>query len=131
MMQAWLAAKKPVFVISGSQVNLQRMGSEGLVGIDGFLQEYLPDSDEAKNAINIIHERKLKLQAPSVAFTGGGPSAKSSAMDFLKKMKPRDLQVVWISPEEKAPIIPRKIVQLHTDDGGRMSTNAYPATYQI
>ncbi|KAI7976462.1 hypothetical protein EIK77_003277 [Talaromyces pinophilus] len=126
MMQAWLEANKPVFMISGSQVNLQRMGLDALVGIDGLVREYLPDSDEVKKAINIIHERKAELETPSVAFTGGGPSATSSAVDFLKKVEPKDLQVVWISPEEKAPSIPRKIVLLHTDDDESMKYEWIP-----
>jgi hypothetical protein len=126
MMQAWLEANKPVFMISGSQVNLQRMGLDGLVGIDGLVREYLPDSDEVKKAIDIIHERKAELETPSVAFTGGGPSATSSAVDFLKKVEPKDLQVVWISPEEKAPSIPRKIVLLHTDDDESMKYEWIP-----
>lgn len=47
-------------------------------------------------------------------------------MDFLTKVGPKDLQVVWISPEDKAPIIPHKIVQLHTDDGKRMEYEWIP-----
>lgn len=158
MMQSWLEAKKPVFMNSGAQVNLQRMGLDGFdSSVDGFVKEYLPDSSETTNdsetakdsettkdpetkeesettrAIKKIINQKTKFiesgskgDLPSVAFIGGGPSAMSSALDFLDKVKPNNLQVVWISPEEKPPHIPRKIMQIHNDNGKQMKYDWVP-----
>lgn len=125
MMQAWLEARKPVFMASGSQVNLQRMGLDGLAGVDGFVWDYLPDSAEATKAIKIIRE-KSEGNSPSLALIGGGPSAITSASDFLKKVERDNLQVVWVTPEEKAPAVPLKIVQLHEEDGKRLKYEWIP-----
>lgn len=133
IMQAWLEAGKPVFMTSGSQVNLQRMGLDGLAGVDGFVRDYLPGGDETKKTINVMLKKtatkpknRSEANPQSVAFIGGGPSTMASASDFLKKVEQDDLQVVWISPEEKSPSIPLKIAQLHEQDGKRLKYEWIP-----
>lgn len=77
-----------------------------------------------KTATKPKNRSEVNLQ--SVAFIGGGPSTMASASDLLKKVEQDDLQVVWISPEEKSPSIPLKIAQLHEQDGKRLKYEWIP-----
>jgi hypothetical protein len=108
VMEPWLAENKPVFMVTGHQVNLKKLGLDHLDGTPGFLKEFLLNSSETKNLIGMICEMQDNYKnengtRPSVAVIGGGMSALSCATDLLEKVEPKDLELVWITPEEKGP----------------------------
>ncbi|QKX55341.1 uncharacterized protein TRUGW13939_02433 [Talaromyces rugulosus] len=106
VMEPWLAEDKPVLMVTGQQVNLKKLGLDHLDGTPGFLKEFLLHSSETKRLIGIISKMQENYKRendtrPSVAVIGGGMSALNCAMDLLEKVEPKDLELVWISPEEK------------------------------
>ncbi|WP_175846086.1 hypothetical protein [Burkholderia arboris] len=129
MVASRLEARKPVFMASGQQVNLTKMGMDHLAGKPGFVKEFLLGSPETEAAIEQVVARQQALlrrareagvddpsaipdaELPAVAFVGGGPIAQGSALDMLKRVRPDLVRIVWISPVSKPLDITSDVVR--------------------
>jgi hypothetical protein len=54
MVASWLKKNKPVFLLTGSQLNLEKSGLNHLIGNPQFLKEFLMSSEETKRFIKAI-----------------------------------------------------------------------------
>ncbi len=122
-----LENKEPVFLVTGEQVVLSRMGMEGLEGKPGFVKEFLLDNSETGTADTAPTSKALEIlkglqqtarehanrqgisedkipeeYIPHVALVGGGPIAIGSFLDIAEHINPDLLKVSWIQPPEKA-----------------------------
>lgn len=119
LISARLDAGRAVFMASGQQVNLKKMGMNHLQGQTGFVQELLrghPDTEAAIKAIldkqqkvtewaskNDVPLEKVPVQLlPTVAIVGGGASARGNTLDVLDRVDSKLLHLVSIRPLPKA-----------------------------
>lgn len=115
MVESWLEGNNPVFMISGLQVDLEKVGLDGIDVRPGFVKEFLLDTDDTGCFINMIRtkqkvykENLMQHVRPKVAIIGGGPSSLTCAKDLLEKVDPEWLEIFWIKPvrEKVAPQTP-------------------------
>ena len=119
LVSARLDAGRAVFMVSGKQVNLKKMGMTHLQGHPGFVQELLRGHPETETAIKAILDKQQKVREwalennsslekvpvellPTVAVVGGGASARGNTLDLLDRVDPKLLRLVSIRPLPKA-----------------------------
>lgn len=58
MVESWSKANKPVFIITGKQVDLKKVGLDGIDGSPRFVKEFLLDTDDTENLIKKIRDKQ-------------------------------------------------------------------------
>ena len=109
---------KAVFMVSGEQINLKKMGMEHLSGKPGFVQELLRGHPDTEAVFNNIMEKQKEIidwastagiaidkvpvdRLPTVAVVGGGASARGNTLDLLERVDPKLLNLISIRPLPK------------------------------
>ncbi|OKL59561.1 hypothetical protein UA08_05010 [Talaromyces atroroseus] len=107
MVASWLEKNKPVFLLTGSQLNLEKSGLNHLIGNPRFLKEFLMVSEETKKFTEAISDLQQAHAAsgcqgavPRVGIVGGGSIALSCELDLGKILQP-NLEIISISPEKR------------------------------
>jgi hypothetical protein len=107
MVASWLKKNKPVFLMTGRQLNLENSGLNHLIGNPRFLKEFLLDSQVTENFICALSDLQRAHAAsgypsstlPRVGIVGGGAIALSCELDLGKKLQP-NLEIIPITPEK-------------------------------
>ncbi|QGA17631.1 hypothetical protein EYB26_005306 [Talaromyces marneffei] len=108
MVASWLEKNKPVFLLTGSQLNLEKSGLNHLIGNPRFLKEFLMDSEDTKKFIEAVSDLQQvhttsgcpSSALPRVGIVGGGSIALSCELDLGKILQP-NLEIISISPEKR------------------------------
>jgi hypothetical protein len=108
MIASWLKKNKPVFLMTGRQLNLEKSGLNHLIGNPRFLKEFLLDSEDTENFIKAVSDIQRAHAAsgfpsstlPRVGIIGGGAIALSCELDLGKILR-SNLEIVPIAPEKK------------------------------
>ncbi|KAI7970983.1 hypothetical protein EIK77_005251 [Talaromyces pinophilus] len=108
MVASWLEKNKPVFLLTGSQLNLEESGMDHLIGNPRFLKEFLMGSEETKMFIEAVSDLQQAHTAsgcpsgavPRVGIVGDGPIGLSCELDLGKILQP-NLEIISISPEKR------------------------------
>jgi hypothetical protein len=118
-----LDSGKAVFMVSGKQVNLDKMGMRHLQGQSGFVQELLRGHHETEAAFDAILAKQREViewaaasntpleevplqRLPAVAIVGGADTARGNTLDVLERLNPQLLHLVSIRPLPKTQISP-------------------------
>lgn len=115
----WLEANKPVFLITGKEINLEIQGLAHLGETPGFVKDFLLGSEDTESLIDAILARQHDLKSegsvqgmpgsqhdrlPSVAILGGEEAALKCALDLLDRVNPELLRIIYISPEQQSKL---------------------------
>jgi hypothetical protein len=108
MVASWLKENKPVFLMTGRQLNLENSGLDHLIENPRFLKEFLLDSQETENFIKAISDLQRAHAAsgcpsttlPRVGIVGGGAVALGCELDLCKRLQP-NLEIISITPEKR------------------------------
>ncbi|KAF3399586.1 hypothetical protein DPV78_006393 [Talaromyces pinophilus] len=108
MVASWLKNNKPVFLMTGSQFNLEKSGLNHLIGNDRFLKEFVLDSEDTENFIKGVSALQRAHAAsgfpsrtlPRIGIVGGGAIALSCESDLGQLLQP-NLEIIHITPEKK------------------------------
>lgn len=100
MVALWLKKDKPVFSMTGRQLNLEKSGLNHLIGNPRFLKEFLLDSEDTNNFVKTVSDLQRAHAVPRVGIIGGGAIALSCELDLRKILQP-NLEIVTITPEKR------------------------------
>ncbi|PCG88563.1 Hypothetical protein PENO1_109510 [Penicillium occitanis (nom. inval.)] len=108
MVASWLKKNKPVFLMTGRQLNLEKSGLNSLIGNPRYLKEFLLDSEDTEKFLKAVSDLQRAHAAsgfpsstlPRVGIIGGGAIALSCELDLGKILQP-NLEIVPIAPEKR------------------------------
>ena len=108
MVASWLEENKPVFLMTGRQLNLEKSGLNHYIGNLRFLKKFLLDSEDTEKFIKAVSDLQRahvtsgfpSSALPRVGIIGGGAIALSCELD-LGKILQSNLEVIPITPEKR------------------------------
>lgn len=108
MVASWLNENKPVYLMTGNQVNLENLGMGHLAENPKFLKEFLLKTDETEQFIKAISDRQRvhamsrdpSKNLPRLGIVGGGARAKICELDLCERLQD-NLEVISIIPEKR------------------------------